>query len=373
MRIALVVMSFTSGGAETLVRNLAAELTNRGHRCHLIAICAAESIGNSPEFEDYYRQFLIDHGISFEVLGWRMHRKPFRGANRLRNSVRRFQPDVLHVHTAHGLLFQLLSFLRVPTIYTHHNSVLKFPPWLFLAFDRVVDRYIAICRPCLDLLRRHVRQPISLIYNGVPAIEIPLAKRIRPPHDPVILGVGNLTPQKDYGTMIKAAAVVANKLATENRRSRLVIAGEGLERPTLSRQIEGGRLEDKVSLLGARSDIPELMNDAALMVNSSIYEGLPIALIEALQAGLPCVVTNVGGNPELVEDGKNGFVVPSGDPARLAERVVEVLSDAALYEKLARAAVKSAQRFSLEACADHHMSLYMEAMSDDVPLKSIAI
>ncbi|WP_200883389.1 glycosyltransferase [Thermus sp. 2.9] len=105
----------------------------------------------------------------------------------------------------------------------------------------------------------------------------------------------------------------------------LLIVGQGSLEGVLRRLIAKHRLEDKVFLLGSRSDVPELMNMADAYVMSSAWEGMPMVLLEAHASGLPVVATKVGGNPEVVRDGVSGFLVPPGDAPALARAMYRLM------------------------------------------------
>lgn len=360
MKILSILAGYSSGGAETLARNLAKEFVARGHRCHVAVVSKAVDIGNCPDFQAAFERDLEAHGIGHEVIGDSARRNPLLGGLRLRRIVRRFRPDVIHAHTGHGLMFQALGLVRGPTAYTHHNIRMNFPPALFRVFDRFVDRYVAICGACGTMLGRHVRKPVALIYNGVPSNFA--ADRIRqaPAEHPTVLAVGALTPQKDYPTLIRAAALTVPRLDKQGRRIRFRIAGSGACEAELRRLISDTGMEDRVELLGTRTDIPQLMAEADLLANSSIYEGFPIALIEAAMSSLPVVASDVGGNGEIVIDGESGRLVPAGRPDLLAERIVGLLSDRQAYADFSKRARAASQRFTVERCADEHLLLYRQ-------------
>lgn len=359
LRILQMIASLAeSGGAEMLVRNLSLEFAAQGHDCHIVYIADAGSLGASESFERGFKEQMDAAGIGYTMLGAEVRRRPWLGAWRLRRAVRAFRPDILHMHLGWALIFQALAVLRMPTVYTHHNIVFKFSPRLFRLFDHFVDRYVAICEPCRLLLDRYVRRPIVTIPNGVPAHFAARRHRDELPRNLSILSVGNLTPQKDYPNLIEAAQRVSRSLAAQGRSVTFRIAGEGPERKELERQIAAAGLVGTVLLLGARRDVPQLMEEADLLVLASQYEGLPITLIEAAMSGLPVVATDVGGCAEIVSDNETGLLVPASDPDRLAAAVLSLLSDGERYSSFARRARERASRFTLASCADAHLRLY---------------
>lgn len=363
MRIFSLIASLAeSGGAEMLVRNLTLEYARRGHECHIAYISDAASLGAPADFENAFKDELDAAGVGYDELGHGCKSNILKGAWRFRQAIAEFDPDVVHIHLGYGLLFQALGFVRRPTVYTHHNIVFKFPVSLFKVFDRFVTRYIGICNACAKLLRRHVSRPVELIRNGVPKRFATGMRRTSVPDLISILSVGNLTDQKDYAILIKAAAILVPHFATMGRTVRFKIAGEGAARPELERLIETLGLEDSVELLGTRRDIGPLMADATLLVMSSVHEGLPITLIEASMSALPAIATDVGGCAEVVEAGMNGILVPPGNPAAIADAVLALLSDDEKYSAASAYAEIIGQLYTLDACVEAHLSLYEEIL-----------
>jgi glycosyltransferase involved in cell wall biosynthesis len=355
-----VIATLDSGGAEILVRNLSLEFARRGHACHIAYLSEASALGASEHFEQAFRQQLAAAGISCELIGYGTRRNWMAGALRLRRMVKAFRPDIVHIHLGYGLLFEAIGLVRVPTVYTHHNIRLNFPAWLFHLFDRFVDRYVAICNACAAMLGRYVKRPITLIPNGVPPTFSIASARTRLPRDVNILSVGRLTAQKDYANLIDAAARLKPRFLEQGRQIRFQIAGDGPERRLLQQAIEKKGLSEVVTLLGTREDVPALMADADLLVLSSRFEGLPITLIEGAMSALPAVATDVGGCADIVEDGRTGYLVPAGDPELLAQRIGDALADEERYISFSAAARRTAERFTLEACAAAHLALYGE-------------
>jgi glycosyltransferase involved in cell wall biosynthesis len=248
----------------------------------------------------------------------------------------------------------------------------NFAPWLFRIFDRCVDHYVAIGEACRQLLIRHVRKPIASIPNGVPATFSQAGARPSSAHESLVLAVGNLNPKKDYTNLVEAAALALPRLDVAGRHVRIAIAGEGPDRRRIEQLVQEHGLQDRFKLLGARSDVAALMRQADLLANSSQHEGLPITLIEAAMSGLPIVATNVGGNAEVVLDGRTGFVVPPARPDLLADGIIKLLSDGALYGIFSAGAVSHSRQFLMDSCATAHLDLYQALIKTGVPSGSAA-
>lgn len=172
-------------------------------------------------------------------------------------------------------------------------------------------------------------EKIAVIYNPVVTSEIliraeePLAHPwFMPGEPPVILSAGRLTAQKDYPTLIKAFAIVRRK-----HEARLVILGDGEERSKLEKLVANLGLKEDVDLLGFVQNPYKYMKRSSVFVLSSLWEGLPVALIEAMACGCPVISTNCPSGPsEILEGGKWGSLVPIGDTDSLAKAILHTLA-----------------------------------------------
>ena len=362
MHVCCVITSFTSGGAEMLVGNLAEAFIAHGHAATILALSDAASIGNDPAIERAMMARLENAGVAARSLALRDRRNPLTGARALRRALADCPPDVVHAHTAAALPAIALARLRCPVVLTHHNSRLSFPPWAYRVFDRVVASYVAISDQCAAQTARHARKPIRSIANAASPRFQAAAPRAAPARDPVILAVGTISEQKDYPTLIRAARPLAERLAGSGRRPRIRIAGGGAAIDALRALVVSEGVEAFVELLGPRSDVKTLMAEADLFANVSLWEGFSIAMIEASMSALPIVATDVAGNCEMVLNGGNGALVPPRDPIALAEAMAAIVTDDARYAALSAGSLQSARRFSIEVCAAAHLALYRDVM-----------
>ena len=205
---------------------------------------------------------------------------------------------------------------------------------------------------------------IRVIFNGIDPVEVDPAVREKVrkelglgPRDVMILNVGRLTPEKAQGNLLRAAAALKEK-----PELKFFIAGEGPVRGELERLITELGLTDRVTLLGSRSDVPDLLNAADLFVLYSNTEGMPVSLMEAMSVGLPCIASNLEGIAQLIPDEDCGTLIEAGDPELLARTIAEVLSDP---EKMVEQGKKAAERirkdFSLEASCRRYEDLFKAA------------
>jgi glycosyltransferase involved in cell wall biosynthesis len=157
-----------------------------------------------------------------------------------------------------------------------------------------------------------------------------------------VVAVGRLTHQKDPFVLLRAWQLIRGP-------HRLIIAGDGALRADLEAAIRQHGLAGRVDLLGARDDVPDILHDADVFVMTSRWEGLPLAIIEAMMSGLPVVATAVGGVPEEVVDGETGLLVPPGEPEALARAVQRFLDDPQLRARAGAAGRRRAMERFTEA------------------------
>ncbi|MCC6941198.1 MAG: glycosyltransferase family 4 protein [Novosphingobium sp.] len=356
MRICSIVTSLTSGGAETLVANLSQEFSASGHESVVIALCDAATLGNAPEAEARLKAQIEDSGGTFVSLGLPASRKLLAGTVAMRRALRKIRPDVIHAHTARALLMMLAGKSGAPVVLTHHNSVLGFSPTLFRLFDRVASAYVAISRDTQTILGQYVRRPVVMIVNAAGrgfACDAPKAA----PSSPLrILSVGTISDQKNYPLLIATAQAVRDR-GLIDPLPEFLVAGNGADLGKLRDSVAAAGLQGQVQFLGERSDVRTLMQSADLYLNTSRYEGMPIALLEAMRMALPIVATDVAGNKELVIAGQTGLL-EAEDPQALASAIQSLANDTGLYARLSQGALVRADEYSIGTAAAHHLKLY---------------
>ncbi|MEQ9462271.1 MAG: glycosyltransferase [Haliea sp.] len=177
----------------------------------------------------------------------------------------------------------------------------------------------------------------------------------------VVGTVGRLATVKDQQTLIRALAHIFKESPQQRQTLRCILVGDGPERGALATSIADHGLEDCVWLAGDRDDIPELLACMDVFVLPSLGEGISNTVLEAMATGLPVVATRVGGNPELVEDGVTGLLVPVGDAQTLAKAMLGLVDDPARCELMGRAAVARIQTdFDWERTVAAYLQVYDE-------------
>jgi len=297
--------------------------------------------------------------IVIPELGRALH--PMRDLVSLTKLVRLFRqlrPDIVHTHTAKaGTLGRVAARLAgVPrSVHTFHGHALEgyFSPAatsFFLRVERVLarttDRIITVSpRLRQTLLAMGIGRPeqVEVIPLGLdldrflrmPGGQADLRPSLRIPAGTPVLGiVGRLVPIKDHPTLLQALTLFPDG----GQAPHLVVVGDGERREELQRLTRRLGLASRVHFLGWRDDLEAILSGLDVVICCSRNEGTPVALIEAMAAGVPVLSTEVGGVGDLVTHGETGWLVPPGDPSALARGIERLLGDPTLRRRLAGAA-----------------------------------
>ncbi|MBI3097393.1 MAG: glycosyltransferase family 4 protein [Planctomycetes bacterium] len=263
----------------------------------------------------------------------------------IRAVIRDWPPDICHFHTSKpGFLGRLAAWVECPQaarVYTPHGLFYEYHSGggrrifyreLERAMGPLTDALVCVSPNEAEAVRRaNLMDParIVCIPNAVdterrpsrPALETRLALGLSP-EAPVVLMVGRLTPPKDPLAFIDAASRVQAVLPT----AEFLLVGDGELRGEVERRCTRS-LSVRVRRLGHRQDLPDLYSIADVFVLSTRFEGLPLTLLESLAAGVPAVASDVPGCRDVVREGVNGHLVPPGDAAAMATRILDRLGD----------------------------------------------
>jgi glycosyltransferase involved in cell wall biosynthesis len=297
---------------------------------------------------------------------------------------RQMRPDLVHTHTAKaGTLGRVAGRLAgVPTsLHTFHGHVLEgYFSWpttqLFLGIERALarqtDRIITVSpRLRQAILAMGIGQPEQVVVVPL-GLELdrflrtpPAPAGLRPalhltPGIPLLGIVGRLAPIKDHPALFRALTL----LEAGSQAPHLVVVGDGERREELGRLADELGLASRIHFLGWRSDLEAILAELDMVICSSRNEGTPVALIEAMAAGVPVVSTDVGGVGDLVVHDETGWLVPPGDPPALARAIQGLLADPALRARLAVAARPAAlSRHDVKGLIHRMETLYATVMA----------
>lgn len=245
----------------------------------------------------------------------------------------------------------------------------------------LVGQYVALSQHQVDYLRTAIGVPparLMHIYNGVdiarfapranhPAGPAPWPEGFAPPGTVVIGAVMRMQPVKAPQHLADAFIALRERAPDAFADLRLVIVGDGPLQDSVSRSLAEAGVAEQAWLPGSRDDVPDLMRATDIFVVPSLAEGICNTILEAMASGLPVIATDVGGNPDLVQPGLTGTLVPASNPDALATALAAYATDPARRRReggLARA--RAEQHFSMEAMVRGYLNVYARALGGGV-------
>ena len=356
-----LIQGLEIGGLEIMVVNLLKRIDRSQYRP---SICCYDSLGSLS-------QGLPERGIGIHLLKRRPgidYFYPFKLARYLKKS----KIKILHLHNPTALFYGTLAGKIAGTpciIYTEHGRDFSSSFKVRIANSllcKMVDKIVVVAECGKRYLVEHEgvdKKKIIKIYNGIDSKKFGTRQEVTliprelgiTEDQPVIGIVARLDPIKNHACLIKAMKTVAARLPT----AVLLVIGDGSLRTELENLTADLGLQNHINFLGARSDIPELLSILDVFVLTSFSEGLSLTLIEACAASKPIVATNVGGNAEIVEDERNGLLVPSDRPEALAKAILEILTDKAKARQMGEVGRKKFEKeFTLDVMVKKYEDLY---------------
>lgn len=342
------------GGGERQVLGLLEYLSSRKHQIHLL--CHPEGLLYREARKRAVRTYPVSIRNEFDL----------RSIFSIRRLIQREEYDIVHFHTkrAHALALWLLRpHARARYVVTRRMDYPVARNWYqYCLYNRRVDGVVAISGKIADLLLSAgvKREKIRIIHSGIEPtdyLRLPQAKRNS--NLPVLGTVATLEERKGHRFLLEAAAL----LKRQGLRANYYFAGEGGEKGPLQKMAAELGIQDEVVFMGFVADIPGFLSGIDIFVLPSVYEGLGVAILEAMAAGKPVIATRVGGIPELIENQVTGFLVPPKDPSALADAISQLLSDKELARRVAERAREQVRlHFTVEEMAKRNEDYYYELL-----------
>ena len=369
VRVGFVLHSMHVAGAEVLV---AETIRRLAERIEAVVFCL-DTVGPLGGR-------LVREGVPVLAFG----RRPgfdFSVSKRMAREIRDRRVEVVHAHQYspffYGAIAARLSGSRPQVIFTEHGR--HFPDVVStrrrivnrMVLDRLADHVNAVCAfsaKSLSKVDGFSKARIEVIPNGV---DLPRYGRVTDiaslrrhlfldPSRRYVTMVARLHPVKDHSTLFHAFAEVAPMRPDVD----LLIVGDGTLREKLENLAEELGIGGRVQFLGVRNDVASLLAASDVFTLTSVSEAASITLLEAMASGLPVVVTNVGGNPEIVRDGVDGLLAPRGDSHAIAAALLRVLDDGRLAFSMGQSGAERVRtQFRLENTVERYFSLYSAARS----------
>jgi glycosyltransferase involved in cell wall biosynthesis len=355
------------GGAEVLAARLARQLRD-SYRFVFLCLDELGTLGAE----------LRSEGFPVEVVG----RRPgvdWRCSRRLAQLINRYHVDLLQAHQYtpffYSLTARLLGGWRPVLFVEHGRHFPDYPRRKRMVLNRLLlsarDRVVGVGNAVRQALIAHEGFParrVRVIYNGIDAAAFAEGERDRSAireglgiggEDLLIIQVARLDYLKDHLTAVRSL----ERVVCQRPSAHLVLVGEGPEQEKIEKAVSDRGLNSQVHFVGLRKDVPRLLAAADLFLLTSISEGIPLTVIEAMLSGLPVIATRVGGLDELVVHEQTGWLVAAGDDAALAEAILRVALNPRLGAEWGRCGRQRARTlFSEERMHTHYASLYQEML-----------
>lgn len=357
MKILQVIASLRIGGAEKLMTELAPKLRDKGHRVDVLAFDGVDT---------EFKQILIEKGI--KIISFGENNFLYNPINifRLIRIIGRY--DIVHTHiTAPQLLCAIASkFTKATLVTTEHNTSNRRREWKWYT---LIDRWMYNCykavisispnteEQLLEFIGRSKSEFVT-IYNGINvrkyADAVPSSDIIHPDGKFVVVMVAGFRYQKDHETAIRAFTLL------DADKYELWFVGDGERRPIIKDEIRKHQLEGVVKLYGIRSDVPNVIKSANVVLQSSHIEGFGLAAVEGMAAGKPVIATDVPGLSQVVGDA--GILVPHNDHITLANQIKKLAEDKDYYNIIATACSARAKTFDIDKMVDGYESVYKRVL-----------
>lgn len=354
MKILQVITSLDTGGAEKLISEISPMLRDKGHQVDVLSFDGADTA---------FKKALTDNGIKVYSFG--------KGCNvynpffilRLAKMMKNY--DIVHTHNTAAQLFAAVGSVLCSVVLctTEHTTSNRRRDWKWYApIDKWMygkySKVICISDSTEQNLRDFIKDgsdKICTILNGIDVKRysqaVPIDKSTITNHTErkVIAMVAGFRYQKDQETLIRAFNILPEDY-------ELWLIGDGERRSIIEQCIKDNKLEDRVLLLGIRSDIPSILKSVDVVVQSSHWEGFGLAAVEGMAAGKPVIASDVEGLAQVVEGA--GILFPHGDDNSLASIIQQLSDDKDYYKQVAAKCWERAQMFDIQKMVDAYNEVY---------------
>lgn len=377
-----VVYRFDTGGLENGVVNLINHMDSRAYRHLVLALTEVTEFRRRVQRSD----------VEFIAL----NKGPGHGLwlyPRLYRLLRRLRPAIVHTRNLAALEVVVPAWLAGVPVRVHgeHGLDVSDLDGSHRGYQRLrrfyglfVQRFVALSRDLAGYLHDRVGLPpakVRQLYNGVDTQRFQPAAQGREAIEGCPFGaageflvgtVGRMQAVKDQTTLARAFVIALQRRPDLRPRLRLVMAGDGPLRAQAQHLLDEAGLAGLAWLPGERQDVAGWMRGLDCFVLPSLAEGISNTILEAMACGLPVIATAVGGNTELVEEGRTGLLVPPADPQALALRIIELADDTERSRNLGRAGRLAAeQRFALSVMVSGYQALYDELLGAASPASPV--
>lgn len=348
-KIAYLYTGMNRGGAQKVLIDLADRIREEGFESIVIS--------DSGELSNEINKRNIKHFIA--PLKNKEIKFFLKSLYIIRNTVKCENVSIIHSHHRYTTALAIMAtiFTKTKIVHTEHNV---FPNKNTFNF-RGKNIICVSDKVKKSLIDNGVNKKyISLIYNGIDTrkkgIVHDLRSELKIEKDCILIGVlARLVEEKGHKILLEALSMVKSK----SDKFKVVFIGDGPEKKNLLELIHKLKLRDNVILLGNRVDVEEIIECFSFFILPSYFEGLPMSILECMSKSKIVVATNVGGNNEIIRDGKNGFLIECGEKVQLANKIEYCIDNLNIVRELGINASKTiGERFSINTFIDEHKKYY---------------
>ena len=352
MKIMQIIPHFSLAGAEIMCENLIYELTNNGHETVAVSLYTKETAITERLKKSGIKVYYLDkkEGFDFSLYG------------KIKKIIKKESPDVIHTHL-HVMKYVIPAIRnrKIRKVHTIHTLAQKDSGRIGRILNKLFFKVYGVVPVALsDVVQETIEKSYKINKNKIPVIHngIPLEKcspKTSYHYDSKmsILHIGTFYPPKNHKGLIEAFA--AFHAIKPNSVLRLIGGGEDINE--IENLVKEFGLTECVEFLGLQSNVYGYLHDADIFTLPSLYEGIPMTIIEAMGTGLPIVATNVGGIPDMLVDGESAILVDV-DSEKIADAFLKLANDERLREKLGTKAKSESIKFSTKIMAEKYLDIY---------------
>jgi glycosyltransferase involved in cell wall biosynthesis len=352
-KVLIVTPSLIQGGGQKFVVDLAKTLDKSKYQVKLLVYY--------KESNSVFDQAVIDNNIDALYLDKKVG-LDFSFFAKVRKVLKEYKPDVIHSNL--DTMLYLLPFYKRGQIKIHtvHNMAEKESVKLQRLVRNIAYKIkhvipVAISDIVCDSIvavHKLKRDNIPIVYNGVECSRYKCTKERNPQKTLNFINVGSIHRVKNLSFLIDCFS----ELVKENKNVHLTLVGDGVLRKNIEDQIEKLNLQDYVTITGIVKDVENYLAYGDVYVASSIFEGLPISILEAMSAGLPVISTNVGGVPDIIKNDQNGILVELGDSSSYLEAMKLLVENENKRYELSENALKESLKYDISIMAKGYENIY---------------
>ena len=353
MKIMQIIPSFAFGGAEVMCENLVYSLIELGNTVEVVSLFSS----HTPITERMEAK-----GINIVYL----NKKPgfdFSLISKLKKEIKKFSPDAVHVHL-NAIKYVGLAIRKAKIkkcVYTVHNIAEKdasgFSQKLnAFFFKKKIIQPVALSETIKESIARLYGmelESIPTVYNGIDLAKCKVKENYALGDTIKLIHVGRFFEQKNHKGMLEAFA----KIKKEYPTAILQLVGDGALKESMEKYASDLEIRESVDFMGAKANVHEFLSEADIFMLPSIYEGMPITLIEAMGSGMPIVATAVGGVPDMLSNNESAMLTEV-DADKVFEACVELLKNEDKRVELGKKALAQSDRFSAKYMAEKYCEIY---------------